>query len=205
MVISAPATETPVAARPTPEQIDEIAKRYNEAKLDKVSAALAFEEIEDEAIRMVTQFGVVPPNAEKSRRLTGRLAELTVTKSDQIFIKDERVNDLRDALESVGRLDFFKRLFTQRSKWETVTDAETALRETSLPKRLAEKVLNLYGRCIDVKAKSPSLRVALADPAKPAKKAKAKKSTDTRRLPSAADLDRVAEDQRAAAATGGAR
>jgi hypothetical protein len=199
-------TQGTPAERPTPEQIDAIAKRYHDAKLDKVSKSLAFEEIEEEAIRMVTEFGIVPPNAEKSRRLTGRLAELTVTKSDQIFIKDDRVNDLRDALASVGRQDFFKRLFTLRSKWETVTDAETALREVSLPKRLAEKVLNLYGRCIDVKAKSPSLKVVMADPAKPAKPARAKRNTDTRRMPSSRDLDRVAEEQRIAEETrGGAK
>jgi hypothetical protein len=207
MVIATHPTETPAAtaaARPTPERIDELAKRYHDAKLDKVSSTLAFEEIEDEAIRMVTDFGIVPPNAEKSRRLSGRLAELTVTKSDQIFIKDDRVNDLRDALGSVGRPDFFKRLFTLRSKWETVTDAETALREDSLPKRLAEKILNLYGRCIDVKAKSPSLKVVMTDPNKPAKKAR--RNTDTRRLPSAADLDRIADERNAkAATTGGAK
>jgi len=179
MAITTPTPETidATAARPTPEQIDDVAKRYNEAKLDKVSATLAFETIEEEAIRLVSSFGIVPPNAEKSRRLSGRLAELTVTKSDQIFIQDDRVNDLRDALSSVGRLDFFKKLFTLRSKWETVTDAETALREDSLPKRLAEKILNLYGRCIDVKAKSPSLKVVMADPSKPAKTRRAKKST----------------------------
>jgi hypothetical protein len=161
-------TQGTPAERPTPEQIDAIAKRYHDAKLDKVSKSLAFEEIEEEAIRMV--------------------------------------NDLRDALASVGRQDFFKRLFTLRSKWETVTDAETALREVSLPKRLAEKVLNLYGRCIDVKAKSPSLKVVMADPAKPAKPARAKRNTDTRRMPSSRDLDRVAEEQRIAEETrGGAK
>lgn len=167
--------DTATRPRPTVDEIDAIATRYQDAKLDKVSSSLAFEEIEEEAIRMVTEFGIVPPGAEKSRRLNGRLAELTVTKSDQISIKDDRVNDLRDALSSVGRLDFFKRLFTLRSKWETVTDAETALREESLPKRLAEKVVSLWGRCLDVKPKSPSLKVVVADPSKPAKKPRGKK------------------------------
>lgn len=178
MVIAAYHSETlgtSAAVRPTPEQIDAVAKRYNEAKLDKVSATLAFEEIEDEAIRMVTQFGIVPPNAEKSRRLSGRMAELTVTRADNIVIDDERVIDLRDALDSVGRLDFFKRLFSVRTKYEIVDDAEKALRSESLPKRLAEKVLNLYGRCLKPKPKSPSLKVTLADPAKPVKTPRAKR------------------------------
>jgi len=167
----------PAPARPTPEEIDTVARRYQDAKLDKIAATQAFEEVKDEAIRMVTNFGIVPPGAEKSRRLNGRLAELTVTKADQIFIKDDRVNDLRDALASVGRPDFFKRLFTLRSKWEIVANAESALREDSLPRRLAEKVLNLYGRCIDVKPKDPSLRVVVADPAKPPRKSRSRKES----------------------------
>lgn len=193
----------PLTERPAPETIDELAKRYRDARLDKVSATEAFEEIEDEAIRMVTQFGIVPPGAEKSRRLNGRLAELTVTKADAITIDDARVIDLRDALETVGRLDFFKRLFATRTKWDIVDGAESALKQESLPKRLAEKVLNMFGRCISVRPKSPSLKVVIADPSKPAKKLRAKKSTDTRQLPSAADLDHVATEQQAAEATSG--
>lgn len=184
--------------RPTPEQIDDLAQRLREAKLEKITAAEDFDSLEEEAIRMVTTFGIVPPNAEKSRRLKGRLAELTVTKSDTITIDDARVIDLRDALSSVGRPDFFKRLFTVQSKFEIVDGAENALKSESLPKRLAEKVLNMFGRCISVKAKKPSLKVVIADPAKPAKKSRAKKGT-----PSAADLDRLAEEQRIASATEG--
>lgn len=165
----------PPAERPTPDQIDVLAKRYNDAKLDKASASLAFEEVEDEAIRMVTQFGIVPPGAEKSRRLKGRLAELTVTRADAIIIDDARVINLRDALDSNGRGEFFKRLFAVRSKFEIVDGAESALKQESLPKRLAEKVLNMFGRCISVKPKNPSLKVVIADPARPAKKSRTKK------------------------------
>ena len=58
------------------------------------------------------------------------------------------------------------------SKYEIVQGAESALKTEALPKRLAEKVLNLFGRCLTVKAKKPSLKVTIADPAKPAKKAR---------------------------------
>lgn len=167
--------EEVTVSRPTPDQIDAIAKRYTDAKLDKVAASLVFEDIEDEAIRMVTEFGIVPPGAEKSRRLNGRLAELTVTKADTIIIDDSRVIDLRDALDSLGRGDFFKRLFAVRSKFEIVDGAESALKQESLPKRLAEKVLNMFGRCITVKPKNPSLKVTIADPTRPPRKPRAKK------------------------------
>ncbi len=160
--------------RPTLDEIDALADRLHAAKNAKILAANAFESLEDEAVRMVTTFGIVPPNAEKSRRLAGRLAELTVTKSDTITIDDARVIDLRDALATVGRNDFFKRLFTIHSKFEIVEGAESVLKSESLPKRLAEKVLNMFGRCIQVKPKKPSLKVVIADPAKP-KKSRAKK------------------------------
>lgn len=124
---------------------------------------------------LVQTWGSVPPNAEKSRRLNGRLAELTVTKSDSIDVNFDRVETLREALEANGRGDFFKRLFVVTSKYQIVDGAETALKAEALSKRLAEKVLNLFGRCITVKAKKPSLKVTIADPAKPAKKSRPRK------------------------------
>ncbi len=98
--------------------------------------------------------------------------ELTITKADTLVIVDERVNTLRDALLANGYGQFFQKLFAERKKWEVVEGAEAALKAEALPKRLAEKVLNLWGRCITVKPKKPSLKVTLGDPAKPAKRAK---------------------------------
>ena len=158
--------------RPTPDMIDDVAGRYEGAKLSVAYEKDRLAKIEEEAIKLVQEWGIVPPNAEKSRRLNGRLAELTVTKSDVLTINDERVETLKDALEANGHGEYFAKLFALRSKWEVVEGAESALKSESLPKRLAEKVLNLWGRCISVKAKKPSLKVVIADPAKPAKKAK---------------------------------
>lgn len=164
--------------RPTPEQIDELALRHQAAKAAVVEKQAEFESIEKEMIDMVTRYGIVPPFAEKSRRLAGMRAELTVTKSDTLTINDERVGDLKAALETNGYGKFFSRLFALRSKYEVVEGAEAALKTESLPKRLSEKVLNLWGRCISVRPKKPSLKVAILDPAKPATRSKrAKKGT----------------------------
>jgi hypothetical protein len=160
------------AMRPTPEQLDEIARRYLAAKLAVLTAGETFKAIEDEAIALVGEWGTVPANAEKSRRLAGKLSEFTVTKADTLTVIDERVDTLKEALEANGYGAFFPRLFAERRKWEVVEGAEAALKAESLPKRLAEKVLNLWGRCISVKPKKPSLKVVIADPAKPAKRAK---------------------------------
>lgn len=160
------------AERPTSDQIDDLARKYERAKSMAACAREDLTAIEAECVEMVTTFGIVPAHAEKSRRLNGRLAELTVTKGDVLTINDERVETLKDALEANGCGDFFPRLFTLRSKYEVVEGAESALKQESLGKRLSERVLNLWGRCISVKAKKPSLKVIIADPAKPAKRAK---------------------------------
>ncbi len=165
------ATPCEGATRPSPEQIDELARRYETAKAYLAADREALNAIEEEAIRLVQAWGTVPAHAEKSRRLVGKLAEFLVTKADTLTINDERVETLKDALEANGHGEYFKKLFTLRSKYEVVEGAEVALKSESLPRRLSEKVLNLWGRCIAVKAKKPSLKVTLADPAKAAKKA----------------------------------
>jgi hypothetical protein len=161
-----------LSERPTPEFIDELATRYLDAKAKSLTAQAVAATIELEAVAFVKQWGIVPPHAEKSRKLAGKFAELTVTKADTLAINDERVDDLKDALEANGYGNFFLRLFAERKKWEVVEGAEAALKSESLPKRLSEKVLNLWGRCISVKPKKRSLKVVIADPAKPAKRTK---------------------------------
>ncbi len=157
---------------PAPEFIDDLAARYVEAKGRVAEAQTTAAAIEQEAIALVNAWGFVPPHAEKSRKLNGRRAELTVTRADTLTVVDDRVEALREALEANGYGEYFKKLFTLRSKYEVVEGAEAALKSESLPKRLSEKVLNLWGRCIAVRPKKPSLKVSLADPAKPAKRAK---------------------------------
>lgn len=105
----------------------------------------------------------------------GRHSELTLTKSDTITIDDGRVEDLKSALEANKRSDHFPRLFTLRSKYEVVDGADQVMRTESVSKRLSEKILSLFGRCIQVKAKKPSLKVVMFDLSKPPKKSRAKK------------------------------
>ena len=150
--------------RPSPETIDETARLYLSAQKNKANAQAIVTELEEQLIKMVTDWGIVPAHAEKSRRLKGTLAELTVTHSDVLTIVDERVEMLKDCLY-VQRLpaSSLASSFKLRSKWEVVEGAEAALKAETLPKRLSEKVLNLWGRCIGVKPKKPSLRVVVTD------------------------------------------
>lgn len=161
--------------RPTPEAIDAKAKQYLDAKAYAAGATDAAKKLEEELVAMVQSFGVVPAGAEKSRRLSGRLAELTVTKSDTITVNAERVETLKDMLDANGHVEIFSKLFAVQTKYEIVDGAESVLKEVSVAKRLGEKILNYFGRCITVKPKKPSLKVTIADPAKPAKRRAQKK------------------------------
>lgn len=164
-----------VAIRPTPDQIDVKAQEYLAAKLSAALASAKFHDVEEELTQLVQQWGSIPPNAEMSRRLKGRVSELTVTRSNVITVLYERVVLLKEVLEANERGEFFKRLFAPQQKYELVNGAESALKAEPLPKRLAEKVMNLFGRCLDAKPKKPSLKVTVVDPEKPAKKPRAKK------------------------------
>lgn len=161
--------------RPSPEIIDNLAEVYLNAKIEVQQASESLKMYEEEIVAIIQHWGTVPAHAEKSRRLNGRLAELTVTKSDTITVSTDRVEMLRDALEANGHGSYFSKLFALQVKYEIVDGAESALKAEALPKRLGEKVLNLFGRCITVRAKKPSLKVTMADPAKPARKSRAKK------------------------------
>jgi hypothetical protein len=156
--------------RPTPETIDHLAARWQQAKDELTATKAAFESIEQEGIDMVTRFGVVPPYAEKSIRLSGATAELTVTRADSITLDEPRVGDLRNALYANNREALFHTLFGMRTKYELLEGAAGAVKGAKLPKRLATRVMNMFARCFDVKSKKPSLKVVIADPAKPAKK-----------------------------------
>lgn len=161
-----------ITDRPTADQLDKLATLYSAAKADQAAANKVFAYIESGCISLVQKHGAASPNAEKSRRLDGTLSEFMVTKSDTLTVIQDRVKDLKDALAADGHPAFFDKLFVESTKFEFVKGAADAFKGDSLPKRLTEKVLKLWGRCIDVKSKKPSLKVTLATPNKPAKKAK---------------------------------
>jgi tRNA U34 5-methylaminomethyl-2-thiouridine-forming methyltransferase MnmC len=119
--------------RPTAEQIDAAGRDYKAAREAVEFAQDRLAEYEAAAIALVETWGTVPPHAEKSRRLAGKLSELTVTKAYTLTIVDERVETLKEALEANGYGAYFARLFTLRSKYEVVKDAEAALRTRACP------------------------------------------------------------------------
>lgn len=165
-----------VLPRPTREEIDELARQYNDASNVCVQADKAFTEIEKKCIALVQAFGVTPPKAESSKRLEGKLAEFTVTTGNSIAIDESRVEDLRQALVANRREDFFGKLFSSETKHQLIKGAEIALRTETMSNRLSEKVLALFGRCFIPKKKNPSLKVKLLTATPKEKKPRAAKT-----------------------------
>ena len=165
----------PAPARPTPEEIDAYAKRHQEAKIAKIAADQSFAAIEQEGFAMVANFGTMPQTAEKSRRLAGRYAELTVTKSDTVTVIPDRVRDFEDALTVNGYGELFGRFFAAETKYSIVDGAESVLKTLQISKRLAARIFALFGRSISIRTKKPSLKVTITDPEKPKKARRAKK------------------------------
>ena len=81
-------------ARPTPEEIDELAREYEAAKLHVADERENLARVEERAVILVQTWGVVPAHAEKSRRLVGKLSELLVTRADTLTVVDDRVETL---------------------------------------------------------------------------------------------------------------
>jgi hypothetical protein len=154
-------------ARPTPEQIDQLADRYNEALKQLDAAEAAFAAVEKEAIDLVQLHGIVPPRAENSRRLEGKLTEFTVTVGNTITIDETRVDDLKEALKANGFEAVFSNLFIERVRHELVKDAKLAILAAGMPKRLTNKIQALFGRCFDANKKKPVLKVKTVTVAKP--------------------------------------
>jgi hypothetical protein len=145
--------------RPSPEEIDVLVAGYLKAKVALELAHKQFTEIEEQCIKLVSNYGVVPPKAENSRRLEGKTTELTVTTGNTITIDEARVQDLKAALGANGFQALFPILFQERIRHELTKGADLAIVAAGMPKRLTEKVQALFGRCFDAKKKKPSLKV----------------------------------------------
>jgi hypothetical protein len=173
---TAPAVALGANEVPTPEEIDNFADRWFKAKAIYAAAHADLANVEKEGIDLVKKFGTVPPNAENSRQLASARNQLRVTVGNNVSILEDRVQDVKAALEARNLGHLFPNIFTERIRHEQTREAEKAILAAAMPKRFTEKILGMFKRCFDVKKKAPSLNVKRIVE-KPAKRSKAKKAT----------------------------
>lgn len=154
---------------PTVDQIDACVADYESAE----RLFRAAQETRDTAklamIALVERHGSPVPNAEQSKRLVGRRNTATITTGTVIAINEDQVEELERYLMDELRYDVFNKLFATERKHKLIDGARNVLAGIQMPRRIHEKVLSLFGRCFDIKPKSPSLKTTSIQPEKPAR------------------------------------
>lgn len=159
---------------PTPDEIDTEISFYNNAAECLKAAQKTCDDYKARLVFLADHFGARPEGAEQSLRLSGRRNTLTVTRGTSVAINEQAVGDLKGYLGELG-LPIFEQLFTAQTTHKLVEGARSLLKKLSMPRRAEERVLALFGKCIDVKAKAPAVKVEVIKPEKPKRQPKAGK------------------------------
>jgi hypothetical protein len=153
------AAPSPVRA-PTPAQVDAKASEYFalkdkllEATLAAKEAAIPLDQLKEELIVLVREFGSV--HAEKSKLLHGITREMMVTFGSTVSIDGAAVERFRLALVKANQARLLKKVFLQDVRWSLSPEASAIVKAEKLSKPL----LALYSQVEVVKSKSPSLQV----------------------------------------------
>jgi hypothetical protein len=167
-------TRHPDAMPPSPEEIDGLVADYEYAQKIATGAKEDLDAAKERLIFFADNFGHRPAHAEQSIRLSGRHNTVTVTRGTTVTVNDRAVDDLQVFLSHNSLMSILPRLFGRQTKWVLIDGARDVLKTVSLPQRFENKLLSLFGRCIDVKTKSPSVKIEVIKPEKPAKARKGK-------------------------------
>lgn len=161
----------------TPDEIDAEIAFYQNALACAKQAQEVATKYRDRLVELTDRHGTRPPHAEQSVRLAGRRNTVTVTRGTTVTINDAAVEDLKQYVDGVivGDQPIFARLFASQIKYTLVEGARDLLKKLQLPRRTEEKTLSLFGRCIDLKTKAPTVKVEIIQPEKPAGKKSARK------------------------------
>jgi hypothetical protein len=167
---SAAITPHPDILPPTPEEIDNEIAAYEVAVGGASIAELAVKQAKERLIFLADNFGSVPAHAEQSKRVAGRRNTLTVTRGFTTSVNEPAARDLDFYLATQSGPNIFSRLFATQIKHTMIEGARDVLKTISLPRRVNEKVLSLFGRCIDMKPMAPKVKIEVIKPEKAARK-----------------------------------
>jgi len=132
---------------------------YLQFRKDEREAKLAAEELKPWILSQVEKHGLVPTNAEKSRRIDTPGFVATVTTGTTVEINDAKCTELELLLSRAKCSDAFPQLFTRRTEFALAKTADTAMASARWPKRFAEQIRATYGLCFTPKTKTPSLDI----------------------------------------------
>jgi hypothetical protein len=153
-----------------PVTIDEQAKQY---LILRTRAALLDEELDrakERLLFLVREFGAVPPKAEKSKRVSGELYQVTATYGSSTSVDTAAAERMILTLIKCGvpqeeAVKFFSALFTFQPKYALASNAVKVI-AGKLPKRAPRNLRDLFNRAVKVTPKAPTLSVDEIEKAK---------------------------------------
>lgn len=152
-------TAIPYQAELDLKRLDHLCNDYLELKQAEKSAKEAADKVKVHIMNEVDRHGVVPTNAERSRRIVTPSFSATVTSSVGVEINDEKVTELELLLAKARVAHIFHGLFERRVEYSFAKTANTVIAATKWPKRFRDEILGLYTTCFTPKAKTPTLTV----------------------------------------------
>ena len=160
---------------PTPEEIDQAILDFESAQRLQKAAKETFDQVRDRLVFLADSFGHRPAHAEQSLRLLGKRNTVTVTRGTTVSVDESAVLDFELFLSNAGLYTgLFPKFFARQIKHSLIEGAKDVLKTITLPRRTEEKIASLFGRCVDLKTKAPTVKVDTITPEKPARKPRAK-------------------------------
>ena len=154
----------------TPAEIDLLISNYQEQqKIADESQAIA-DMLASQLTALVRQHGTKPDNAGQSWRMEGVHNSATVTISTTKSLRDENITSLLRYLHDHGLSALFHKMFAISNRYTLLDGSRDVLNGVDLPQRTRDKIHALFGMCLEVKDKKPSLKVSAVKPEKPARK-----------------------------------
>jgi hypothetical protein len=139
-------------------------KRLPPSELDSLGARLEEIAAEEEEIRaqlreQITEFGSIPPRAEKSRRIETQQFRFTLSSSSRTEIRDADVENIRQACP----VPLFAKLFVAVTKYKLAKTA-TMLLAAPLPEDAPRNLRTLFSRAVQIIEDSPRLKIERVQP-----------------------------------------
>jgi hypothetical protein len=139
-------------------------KRLPPSELDSLGARLEEIAAEEEEIRtqlreQITEFGSIPPRAEKSRRIETQEFRFTLSSSSRTEIKDAEVERIKEACPR----PLFSKLFVEVTKYKLAKSA-TFLLSAALPEDAPRNLRAMFSRAVQIIEDSPRLKIERVQP-----------------------------------------
>jgi len=158
---------------PTPDEIDAEIAFYENAVACYQTAKKTMDGYEEKLVKLTDKHGYHPEGAPRSMRLAGRRKSITVTRGQTVKLHEPAIQNFAAWCRRRSKMGIFTQLFASVSKYVLIESAREVVSGLVLPKRTHDKVLTMFGLCIDVKVNEPSVKVDKIAPDQPTRKQRA--------------------------------